>query len=93
MIQHESRLKVADNSGARELLVIHVSCDAVCDDEADIPQLQELPGGLTILDRDDFMTVLLYHLLDDRTFRQVFSEDKDLHREVVASFPHYIVCI
>jgi len=24
MIQHESRLKVADNSGARELLVIHV---------------------------------------------------------------------
>ena len=25
MIQHESRLKVADNTGARELLVIHVS--------------------------------------------------------------------
>ena len=25
MIQHETRLKVADNSGARELLVIHVS--------------------------------------------------------------------
>jgi len=24
MIQHESRLKVADNSGAREILVIHV---------------------------------------------------------------------
>ena len=24
MIQHESRLKVADNTGARELLVIHV---------------------------------------------------------------------
>jgi len=24
MIQHESRMKVADNSGARELLVIHV---------------------------------------------------------------------
>ena len=24
MIQHESRLKVADNSGARELIVIHV---------------------------------------------------------------------
>jgi large subunit ribosomal protein L14 len=24
MIQHESRIKVADNSGARELLVIHV---------------------------------------------------------------------
>ena len=24
MIQHESRLKVADNSGARELLVIHI---------------------------------------------------------------------
>ena len=24
MIQHESRLRVADNSGARELLVIHV---------------------------------------------------------------------
>ena len=25
MIQHESRLKVADNTGARELLVIHVT--------------------------------------------------------------------
>lgn len=25
MIQHESRLKVADNSGARELLVIHIT--------------------------------------------------------------------
>jgi large subunit ribosomal protein L14 len=25
MVQHESRLKVADNSGARELLVIHVT--------------------------------------------------------------------
>jgi large subunit ribosomal protein L14 len=25
MIQHESRLKVADNTGARELLVIHVA--------------------------------------------------------------------
>jgi len=25
MIQHESRLKVADNSGAREILTIHVS--------------------------------------------------------------------
>jgi large subunit ribosomal protein L14 len=25
MIQHESRIKVADNTGARELLVIHVS--------------------------------------------------------------------
>ena len=25
MIQHETRLKVADNTGARELLVIHVS--------------------------------------------------------------------
>ena len=24
MIQHESRLKIADNSGAREILVIHV---------------------------------------------------------------------
>ena len=24
MLQHESRLKVADNTGARELLVIHV---------------------------------------------------------------------
>ncbi len=24
MIQHESRIKVADNTGARELLVIHV---------------------------------------------------------------------
>ena len=24
MIQHESRLKVADNTGAREILVIHV---------------------------------------------------------------------
>ena len=25
MIQHETRLKVADNTGARELLVIHVT--------------------------------------------------------------------
>jgi large subunit ribosomal protein L14 len=24
MIQHESRLKIADNTGAREILVIHV---------------------------------------------------------------------
>lgn len=24
MIQHESRLKVADNTGAREILVIHI---------------------------------------------------------------------
>ena len=57
MIQHESRLKVADNSGARELLVIHVLERSCCLLAGEMKgsiffySKEKLPAGLFVIAR------------------------------------------
>src|SRR4030065_379713 len=62
-----------------ELFFVHICGGAVCDNEAYVPLLKELHGGLAVLCRDDLMRIGLQYLLDDCAFHPVFVEDEDLH--------------